>query len=95
MRSRAVFTEEPNMAKKRYAGEYAGKAARDGQESRDGGMIMSGSGIANMPQEVMYKPWPSSPYGMNSSLDDSITGIDNQMRSDSSSAKSHMKPHKW
>lgn len=33
--------------------------------------------VANLPQEVHYKPWPKQPIGNNYYLDDTISGIDN------------------
>jgi hypothetical protein len=84
-------------AKKRFHGSYEGASGRRTQEMQDAGMIHENrSAVANMPQEVMYKSWPSASYGMlDSGMNDTISGINNQMREDGSKGKAGMKPHKY
>lgn len=77
-------------------GMYEGHAGRRHQEMEDAGMIREDKqAVANMPQEVMYKPWPRADHGLDSRLDDTISGIDRQMDMDMSDARRHMKPTKY
>lgn len=83
------------MAKRYHGsqGEYAGHESRVRQESIDGGMITENkSAIANLPQEVMIKPYPKpDDYGMYH-LDDTIRGIDHQRKEDSKEKKKGQYP---
>jgi len=55
------------MAKKRYYG----------------GMINDDtSAIANLPQQVIYKKYPEMPYNMPEGLDDTMAGVDRQIKDD-------------
>lgn len=80
------------MAKKRfYDGDYSGplNVARR-QEAEDFSMISEDkSAVANLPQQVMYKPWPKSGGYADSDYNDTISGINEQERSDSAGAKRH------
>jgi hypothetical protein len=77
-------------------GYYEGKESRRHQEMHDGGMIHEDhSAIANMPQEVMMKPYPKTGPYMPEPLDDTIRGIDMQMDKDDSQRARHFKPHKY
>lgn len=61
-------------------GYYAGEAGRRTQEMEDAGMIHEDrSQIANLPQEVMMKPYPMTGPYMPEGLDDTIKGVDHQM----------------
>jgi len=66
---------------------YGSSDARREQENKDAGMIPSSRGIANMPQQVVYKAWPSAPYGAPEGLNDQISGIDRQMKDDNKRKK--------
>jgi len=71
------------MAKKRYYSEmYAGKEDRRMQEKMDSGMITDSGKFANMPQNVIHREWPKVGYNMPEGLNDTISGIDRQMRED-------------
>lgn len=70
------------MAAKRHydEGSYAGEQARRTQEMQDGGMIREDrSAVANLPQEVMYKPYPKNRDYLPEDLDDTIKGVDHQI----------------
>lgn len=69
------------MAKRYYnSGSYEGMESRRTQEAQDAGMIRENtSAIANLPQEVMIKPWPSANSYLNGDLDDTIAGVNRQM----------------
>lgn len=88
------------MAKRHYDsrvsdGSYAGEYARRTQEMQDGGMIhMDRSQIANLPQNVMIKPWPEAGSYIPESLDDTISGVNRQMGMDDSKRAAHMNPKK-
>lgn len=80
------------MAKRYHKGPsqglYAGIEGRRTQEMQDAGMIREDmSAIANLPQEVMIKPYPNpndyAVYGLN----DTISSVDHQMRADSKGKK--------
>ncbi len=69
-------------------GSYAGMDARRTQEMEDGGMIREDmSAIANLPQDVMIKPYPAADdyavYGLN----DTIASVDHQRKADSKDKK--------
>ena len=72
------------MAKRHHSeGHYAGAEGRRKQEMQDGGMISEDhSAIANMPQNVMMKPYPKEGNYMPEDLDDTIRGVDRQESAD-------------
>lgn len=69
------------MAKSRPSeGHYTDEYARRTQEMQDAGMIRNDMGaIANMPQEVMIKPYPNREKYIPENLDDTIRGVDRQI----------------
>lgn len=73
------------MAKRFYSeGKYEGKDNVRAQEKADGAMMGGARGFANMPQEVIFRTYPTTPSGMPEKLDDTISGIDTQMKQDNS-----------
>jgi len=71
------------MAKRYYDGAYAGAAPRKMQEARDSRMISEDmSAIANLPQGVIYREYPKTPYSMPEGLDDTMYSVDRQMKDD-------------
>ena len=96
-----VSIERPIMAaRKRHHhkmdGMYEGHVNRRHQEMKDAGMINEDkNAVANMPQGVMYKPWPGRYDGFDSDLDDSISGVNRQIEMDESVAKRYNEPKKW
>lgn len=79
-----------------HSGHYAGAEPRRRQEMEDSGMIREDhSAIANMPQSMMMKPWPSGGYGMPEGLDDTIKGVNRQMDADDNQRRKHNVPHKY
>lgn len=78
-RKSVSFQKGPIMAKKRYYDKA--------MESRDGAMIGTSTGQANMPQNVIMKNYPKGAGYMPEDLNDGLSGIDNQMSSDHSDAK--------
>lgn len=75
------------MAKKRYYD--SGKSMGDGMIKEDR------SAIANLPQQVIMKQYPESPYGNDYGLNDNIRGIDVQMSEDKVKPKKGNYPNKW
>lgn len=74
---------------------YAGAADRDRLERGDGEMIHEDRGaIANLPQNVMMKPYPKLNDYMPGDIDDGIRGIDMQMMDDNRHAKMQLRPRK-
>lgn len=66
------------------------------QEAQDFGMIKEDrSAVANLPRDVMIKPFPHCPYGLESSLDDTIRGIDRQIGADDSAARRNRSKSKY
>lgn len=74
------------MAKKFY-GSYEGIDERRRQEASDAAMMGSARGHANMPQEVIMKDYPKVGSSMPENLDDTMKGIDKQIKADSSKHK--------
>ena len=70
------------MAKRYYDGMYAGADSRRAMERSDAGMVPGDKGVANMPQSVVYRAYPSSPYNMPEGLNDVMSGIDTQIKDD-------------
>ena len=72
------------MAKKKYydSSMYGSADTRRAQESQDSGMIPSSRGIANMPQTVVYRAYPTQFYNMPEGLNDTMSGIDRQVKDD-------------
>lgn len=74
---------------------YAGMNPRRRQELEDAGMINEDqSQIANLPQEVMMKPYPMTGPYMPEGLEDTIKGVDDQMDYDDSQRRAHWYPKK-
>ena len=61
------------MARKKYY---------NGEKKKSGMMSAGSSSFANMPQNVVHKEWPKANFGLNTDLDDTIKGIDEQMGAD-------------
>lgn len=90
------FLQGVTMAKRYYnSGYYEGAAETARQEAADGDMLKEDrSAVANMPQNLIMKPYPKTPGYSESSIDDSIRGIDEQMRADHAKKMAHFKPKK-
>lgn len=74
---------------------YAGMEPRRRQEMEDAGYIHEDhNAIANLPQNVMIKPYPKTGPYMPEGLEDSIEGIDHQMDYDDKKRKEHFYPKK-
>jgi hypothetical protein len=74
---------------------YSGAAARHAMEKKDEGMIFENhAAIANLPQEVMIKPWPMAKGYLPEVLDDTIDGIDRQMAYDNKEKSDGFYPKK-
>jgi hypothetical protein len=84
------------MAKRHYgSGGYESMSMRLSTEQHDAGMIRENhSAIANLPQEVMIKPWPTIGNPMNMTLDDGITGVDAREKKENSKRSSYTDPRK-
>jgi hypothetical protein len=91
------------MAKRHYASKkhlehnehYAGESARRTQEMEDGGMLHEDRGaIANMPQNIIMRPYPKNTGYLPEDLDDTIKGIDEQINMDDRKRKEHFHPKK-
>lgn len=74
---------------------YSGMHDRRRREMEDAGMIHEDHhAIANMPQEVMIKPYPSSYSYLPEDLDDTISGVDRQINLDDSKRRENFMPKK-
>lgn len=79
----------------RAAELYAGMESRRRSELEDAGMIHEDHrAIANLPQEVMIKPYPRTGPYLPEELDDSMEGVDRQMDFDDSQRRRHFYPKK-
>ena len=86
------------MAKRYHnsQGSYAGYDSRRRQEMEDAGMIKEDHrAIANLPQEVMIKPYPDPDDYGHYNLDDTIRVIDHQRKDDSKEKKKGPFPEKY
>ena len=84
------------MAKRKfYGGDYAGIDSRRAMENRDANMIPSARGIANMPQALVMKQYPNTVYNGFEGLNDTMRGIETQMRDDLKMKKSGKFPTKY
>lgn len=80
------------MESKEY---YAGVNDRRRQEKEDADMIYEDqSAMANLPQNVVMRPYPPTGPLLPERLDDTIRGVDYQMDVDDSQRARHMKPRK-
>lgn len=76
-------------------GHYEGSRSRREQEMHDSGMIRENhAAIANLPQEVMIKPWPSGGSYLPEGLDDTIRGVNHQEALDDGMRNKHNVPKK-
>jgi hypothetical protein len=65
-------------------------------ERQDFSMISEDkSACANLPQQVMYKPWPKGADYADYALDDTIKGINEQEKADVNGMKRHKGGNKW
>lgn len=79
----------------RLSGKYEGYRGRRHQEMSDAGMIHEDqSQIANLPQNVMIRPYPKSGGYLPEDLDDTIRGVDRQMDIDNDQKMRHFFPKK-
>lgn len=66
------------------------------QEEKDAGMIENDhSAFANLPMEMMMKPYPPCPAYMDWEMEDNIKGIDKQQSADNSARRRGFSPHKY
>jgi len=88
--------ESRGMRNRMHEGYYEGHSERRRQEMQDAGMIHEDhSAIANLPQEVMMKPWPDAGGYEPEVLDDTIRGINKQKGADHSKMMKNFMPHKY
>lgn len=67
------------MAKRKYSSEIS--------EDR--------SAVANLPQKESYKPWPKGGSYEEFGLEDTISGINDQMNEDGAKMKKHLQAGKY
>jgi hypothetical protein len=79
----------------RHGMEYVGTDPRRTFEMQEAGMIhMDHRAIANLPQDVMIKPYPKTGPYLPEGLDDTISGVDHQMDYDDSKRAKTFYPKK-
>lgn len=72
-----------------------GDMSRRTEEMQEGDMIREDhSQVANLPQEVIMRPYKDSYDYMPEDIDDSIRGVDRQIGMDSSKRDEYYKPKK-
>lgn len=80
---------------KRFYGAYEGREQKNAQESTDGAMMPSGIGsYANMPESLVMREYPRPYDGMPENIDDSIRGIDGQIKKDNMKKRANLQPEK-
>lgn len=95
MAKRHHMSESAHRMGKIRGGHYDGHEPRRRQEMEDAGMISEDhSAMANMPQGVIMRPYPTDNDYTPENLDDTISGIDRQKGMDHSKMKSHLMPKK-
>jgi len=75
------------MPKKRYYDKKMSKM--------EGGMIGGTLGIANMPQDVILKFYPSGASYLSEGLNDGLSGIDSDSSASVSDTKKHLSKTKY
>jgi hypothetical protein len=95
MAKRHHHMDHKHAAVPHNSGHYEGPANRRHQEMEDAGMIRENhAAIANLPQEVMIKPWPAAGSYMPEELDDTIRGVNKQEALDDRLRDKHNVPKK-
>lgn len=75
---------------------YAGMDTRDRNQYRSGEYVNEDkNGYADMPQQVEYKRYAQTPFGIDEYLDDGIGGIDRQVAEDKNMVKKGLHPKKY
>ena len=88
--------ERSSYRKNAMDGFYAGAEPRRRQELEDAGMIHEDhSAIANLPQNVMIKDYPTGGYYLPEGINDRLSGIDHQMDYDDNKRRQNFNPHKY
>lgn len=78
-----------------HAELYAGMDASKRRQLEDSQMIHENPrAIANLPQEVMIKPYPMAGSYMREMLNDDVSGVDAQINFDDSQRRAHFYPKK-
>jgi hypothetical protein len=86
------YLRGPVKSRRYEDGFYEGPEGRERQEYEDSMMIREDRyAIANLPQQVMIKPYPRRDYEVNYGLDDTIRVVDNQMSDDVRGSERHGK----
>jgi hypothetical protein len=80
--------------KKRYH-DLERRLDRQERNEESGEIRENKSEVANLPQNVSYKAWPSGGEYADYFLDDTIRGIDKQMDEDGAKMKKHLQPGKY
>lgn len=84
-----------DMKYKGSEGHYNGMSERLKQESEDASMIREDhSAVANLPQNVIMRPYRKGGYGIPEELDDTLEGVDRQIGNDNGKRAEHMFPKK-
>ena len=76
-------------------GHYSGMEDRLNQEAVDGSMIREDHfAVANLPQNVIMRPYRRGGYGIPEGVNDTIEGVDRQLAYDNREMDKHMYPKK-
>lgn len=73
----------------------AHESRRHGEMSEAGMIKEDHNAIANLPQEVVMKPYPYAYSYEPEEYDDTIRGVDRQLSMDDSKRNKHWNPHKY
>jgi len=88
-------SERGNMISGYHRDYPVGTDPRKTEAMQDGGMIREDMrAIANLPQEVMMKPYPMTGPYLPEGLDDTIAGVDRQMDYDDQKRRMNFYPKK-
>ena len=90
------MSKEYYQGKKDKMDEKRGMKDSYRNEMEDYGMIKEDrNAVANLPQEVIMRAYPKGNYGYEKGLNDTIGGIDMQIRDDSKKFKKDAYPEKY
>jgi hypothetical protein len=85
------FQERPIMAKKQSKKRFYDVI----KSKEEGSMMSSNVGQANMPQDVIMKMYPNDGYYLSEDIEDGLSAVDAQKKSDVAETKKNLSKSKY